>query len=68
MIPCTQQIIANFVDQIIPSMSNLLYETPTIEVLELRVEGFVCASDTEESASFDDPNAILDDLTTIIWW
>ena len=44
------------------------YEKPSVDVLELRVEGFVCASDTEESASFEDPNAFLDDLTTIIWW
>lgn len=48
--------------------TKLTYEQPTIDVLELRVEGFVCQSDTEEGASFDDPNAILDDLTTIIWW
>ncbi len=45
-----------------------VYVQPEAEVIELRYEGFVCASDTEESASFDDPNAILDDLTTIIWW
>ena len=48
--------------------TKLPYERPTIDVLELRVEGFVCASDTEENASFDDPNAILDDLSNIIWW
>lgn len=48
--------------------NKLTYEQPTVDVLELRFEGFVCASDTEESASFEDPNAFLDDLTTIIWW
>ena len=49
--------------------TKLFYEKPSIEVLDLRVEGVVCSSDPEDqNAGFEEPGAILDDLTTIIWF
>jgi len=49
--------------------TKLFYEKPSIEVLGLRTEGMVCSSDPEDqSAGFEDSGAILDDLTTIIWF
>lgn len=49
--------------------TKLFYEKPSIEVLDLRVEGVVCSSDPEDqNAEFEEPGAILDDLTTIIWF